>query len=48
MGEDLDNLLKKLGKTVSEDTKKSGMSLADIYNLEEESYIKNKRRIGFQ
>lgn len=46
-GEDLDNLLNKLGKTVSEDTKKSGMSLADIYNLEEESYIKDKRRIGF-
>lgn len=46
-GEDLDNLLNKLGKTVSEDTKRSGMSLADIYNLEEESYIKDKRRIGF-
>ena len=46
-GEDLDNLLNKLGKTVSEDTKRSGMSLADIYNLEEESYIEDKRRIGF-
>lgn len=47
MGEDLDNLLNKLGKEVSEETKKSGMSLADIYNLEEENYIKDERKIGF-
>ena len=48
-GEDLQNVMDKLGKTVTEKQLKEGMSLAEIYNSEDEDYLTTgkKERIGF-
>lgn len=46
-GEDLKKLSEKRGFSIPEDKIKSGMTLAEIYNMEEESYLKEERKIGF-
>ena len=46
-GEDLKKLSEKKGLNISEDKIKSGMTLAEIYNLEEENYLQEGRKIGF-
>ena len=48
-GEDLQNVMDKLGKTVTEKQLKEGMSLAEIYNSDDEDYLTTgkKERIGF-
>lgn len=46
-GEDLRELAKKKGLEIPEDKIKSGLTLAEIYNMEEENYLSEKRKIGF-
>ena len=46
-GEDLKKLLKKLGKSISQEDIENGLTLAEIYNLDEEDYSNKERKIGF-
>ena len=46
-GEDLKKLLKKLSKSISQEDIENGLTLAEIYNLDEEDYSNKERKIGF-
>lgn len=46
-GEDLQKLSEKLGKNFTEEELSKGLTLAEVYNIEEEDYTEKKRTIGF-
>jgi hypothetical protein len=47
-GDDLKNLMEKKNLPYTEENLKKGLSLAEIYNLEEKDYQREeKRKIGF-